>query len=188
LSELCQFPKDQKWRLLYRATRDGFGAKDFHQKCDHFENTLVVIKSTEGNVFGGFTSCPWNSISSICHSDGLTYGYVSDASAFIFSLVNKNNKPFKTIYNSEQGIYCDAASGPSFGYGKAVYQKKGKFVNPNYDLNICSDSNKSKESYSDFGNGFKNPDYLKNTEEAGTILAGSCKFQNVEIEVFTHSD
>jgi hypothetical protein len=41
LSELCQFPNGQKWRLLYRATRDGFGAKDFHRECDHFENTLV---------------------------------------------------------------------------------------------------------------------------------------------------
>ena len=57
LSELCQFCNGEKWRLLYRATRDGFGAKDFHQKCDHFENTL---KSTSGNVFGGFTSMAWN--------------------------------------------------------------------------------------------------------------------------------
>ena len=30
------------------------GAKDFHRKCGNFKNTLVVIKSTEGNVLGEF--------------------------------------------------------------------------------------------------------------------------------------
>jgi len=70
---------------LYRATRDGFRAKDFHRKCDNFENTLVVIKSTEGNVFGGFASKPWNSTPTV----GSKKGYVPDQSAFIFSLVNK---------------------------------------------------------------------------------------------------
>ncbi len=42
-----------------------------------------------------------------------SYGYISDASAFIFSLVNKRNKLFKTVYSSEQGVYCDTDAGPS---------------------------------------------------------------------------
>ena len=61
-------------------------------------------------------------------------------------------------------------------------------MNPFYDLNICSDSNMNQTSYSNFGYGFKNPDYLEDTEEAKAILAGSYTFQNVEIEVFTNSD
>ena len=191
MSELCQFSNGQNWRLLYRATRDGFSAKDFHQKCDHFKNTLVVIKSTEGNVFGGFTSCPWNSISSISNSvGGTTYGYVSDASAFIFSLVNKSNKPFKTVYGIGQGVYCDKARGPSFGYCEPILSNKLniKDYTAHYDLRISTDSSINQTSYSNFGYGFKNPDYLEGTKEAKAILAGSYNFQNVEIEVFTHSD
>ena len=59
---------------------------------------------------------------------------------------------------------------------------------PFYDLNICSDSNMNQTSVSNFGYGFKKTDYRGGTEEAKAILAGSYNFQNVEIEVFTHSD
>ena len=47
---LCEFPVDQKWNLIYRASRDGFEAFNFDSKCDNKPNTLVIIKS---NVFGG---------------------------------------------------------------------------------------------------------------------------------------
>ena len=160
---------------------------NFHQKCDHFEKTLVVIKSTSGNIFGGFTSKPWNSISDFANSDLANYGYVSDASAFIFSLVNKNNKPFKTVNSCNKGIFCDKDNGPSFGYGNLEGIRNITYMNPFYDLKICSDSNMNQTSNSNFGYGFKNPDYLEETE-AKAFLAGSYNFQNVEIEVFTHSD
>jgi hypothetical protein len=34
LMNLCEFSKKDKWTLLYRASRDGFLAKNFHEKCD----------------------------------------------------------------------------------------------------------------------------------------------------------
>ena len=55
LMSLRKFPSDQKWKLIYRATRDGFDANEFHFKCDSYQNSLVIIKSTYGNVFGGYT-------------------------------------------------------------------------------------------------------------------------------------
>ena len=157
---------------------------------------MVVIKSTNDNVFGGFTSKPWNSkpdshrINVGCQN----HEHISDSSAFNFSLVNKDEKPFKTVDNYGQGIFCDETIGPSFGYGKLemIYQfKVGSYkyyVNPFYDLKICSDSDMNQYSHSKFGNGFTNADYRKGTKEAKAILAGSYKFQNVEIEVFSHSD
>ncbi len=30
LMDLCEFSPNDKWSLLYRATRDGFRGKDFH--------------------------------------------------------------------------------------------------------------------------------------------------------------
>lgn len=37
-----------------------YGSK-FSCKCDGVKNTLTVVKTTSGNVFGGFTEQPWNS-------------------------------------------------------------------------------------------------------------------------------
>jgi hypothetical protein len=47
--------------LLYRATRDGFTASAFHEKCDGKENTITIIKTNGNYVFGGYTSAKWNS-------------------------------------------------------------------------------------------------------------------------------
>ncbi len=48
------------YKLLYRATRDGNSASSFHQKCDNICGTLVVIKTTKGFRFGGYTEQEWN--------------------------------------------------------------------------------------------------------------------------------
>ena len=95
-----EFSLDDKWSLLYRATRDGFGAKDFHSKCDNHSNTLTIFKAKQSsNIFGGFTSVEWDS----------SNGWKSDLNAFIFSLTNKDNKPVKMkiipVYHVH-AIYC----------------------------------------------------------------------------------
>ena len=43
-------------RLLYRATEDGFGVKDFHRVCDKKGPTLTIIKTTTDHIIGGFTT------------------------------------------------------------------------------------------------------------------------------------
>jgi hypothetical protein len=43
LIKLCEFSPKHKWTLLYRGTRDGFGAGDFHSRCDGHSNTLTII-------------------------------------------------------------------------------------------------------------------------------------------------
>ena len=47
--------------LLYKATRDGFGAYDFHSRCDHKGATLTIYESNYGYVFGGYASISWTS-------------------------------------------------------------------------------------------------------------------------------
>ncbi len=32
-------------KLIYRGTEDGFGANDFHKKCDYKGETLVIINA-----------------------------------------------------------------------------------------------------------------------------------------------
>jgi len=54
LMNLCGLGSAKSWSLQYRATRDGFGGMDFHDKCDKKKNTFIIIKSTNDNVFGGY--------------------------------------------------------------------------------------------------------------------------------------
>jgi len=77
--------------LKCRASRDEFKASDFHSHCDRIANTLTVIEAKSGNIFGGFTEQEWQ-------SEG---GFVTDPKALIFSLVNKEEKPFKVLCSNE---------------------------------------------------------------------------------------
>jgi hypothetical protein len=103
LLKLCEFSSNDKWSLLYRGTRDGFGAKDFHSKCDGHSNTLTILKAKESSyIFGGFTTVHWES-----STNGKWKSYPN---AFIFSLTNKDNKPVKMKIidpnKHHRAIYC----------------------------------------------------------------------------------
>ncbi len=82
---------EHEWKLLYRGTRDGFTAVQFHARCDGKGETLSVVQSSTGNVFGGFSPLPW----------ATKGGYFFDKSqrTFIFSLKNSAGVgPFNGIY------------------------------------------------------------------------------------------
>ena len=87
--------------LIYRGSRDGDKAKDFHNKCDKYKNNLTIIKTKNGLRFGGFTCESWEG-----------KGDKKDINAFCFSL-----DKYK-IYNYKKGktsIYTSPNSGPVFG-------------------------------------------------------------------------
>lgn len=51
---------DYKMKMIYRASENEFSAKSFHEKCDSISGpTLVLIRSTDGWLFGGFTTMSW---------------------------------------------------------------------------------------------------------------------------------
>jgi hypothetical protein len=160
--KLCEFSPNDKWSLLYRGTRDGFGTNDFHSKCDGHSNTLTLLKAKGSKfIFGGFTAVDWD-----CSGE-----WKSDPNAFIFSLTNKDNKPLKMRINPNyhhRAIYCLSKYGPIFG------------------SSICIDnnSNTTMDGVSMLGSIYSHPQYEKGTNEAKTFLAGSFKFQLDEIEVY----
>ena len=47
-------------RLLYRGSRDGFKAQNFHDRCNNKGETLVIIKSEADYIFGGYTEINWD--------------------------------------------------------------------------------------------------------------------------------
>ena len=54
LVELCKL-SDKEFKLLYRASRDGFEAARFHAKCDNQPRTLTIITTSKGNICGGYS-------------------------------------------------------------------------------------------------------------------------------------
>ena len=158
----------RKWSLLYRGSRDGFRGSDFHSHCDNKPNTQTIVKSTSGNIFGGFTSAQWSST---------VFGtWEDDKSAFIFSLLNKENRSliFENKSNNERSICSYEDYGPIFGRGNDIFISD--YSNTNTDTNT--------NSYSNLGKTYTHPDYPHGSEKAKTILAGSFNFQVQEIEVF----
>ena len=51
---------DDKWKLIYRTSEHGYTANSFHEFCDNLKDpTLIVIKSSKGWIFGGYTTRSW---------------------------------------------------------------------------------------------------------------------------------
>jgi len=153
------------WKLLYKATKDGFAATDFHKRCDGKGETISIIKSTNGNIFGGYTPKSWNQSGS----------YEYDVKGFLFSFVNSLNKPLKFDSNTTYGQYTqlgNSSYGPTFGGG--------------HDFMICNNSNTTNSSYSNFGYSFtiSSTGYAYGNSQAQAFLAGSYNFKTTEIEVF----
>ena len=161
LIDLCKL-SGKEFKLLYRASRDGFNAASFHAMCDHQPRTLTVIKTTKEFIFGGYTSVEWDSSSS----------WKADQDAFLFSLINMASKPqlMPVKAGDPYSIYCHPLYGPIFGAGHSLH------ISTNSNTTTASYSNLCHQSYD-----FTMFDY-------GTIetqsFDGSRNFQTSEIEVY----
>ena len=65
-SILREWVGDYKWRLLYRSSEHGYSGESFHECCDDRGPTLIVIKSSGGWLFGGYTTQSWK----VVHPNG----------------------------------------------------------------------------------------------------------------------
>ena len=48
-----------RFERIYSASSDGWGSEDFHRCCDRKGPTLVVVRTTEDFIVGGFTTAEW---------------------------------------------------------------------------------------------------------------------------------
>ena len=161
LLDLAPISPSSMWTLIYRASRDGFKADDFHLKCDESEKTITFIKTNELYVFGGYTNAKWNSI-----EEGKT-----DPDAYLVSIVNEENNPIliKIKSNDSLAIQTGPDIGPSFGLT---------------DFQISSDSNLNKNSFSNLGDSYDFQLYSFESDKARKFLAGSYNFIVSEIEMY----
>jgi uncharacterized protein YjbI with pentapeptide repeats len=148
--------------LLYRASRDGFKARDFHRLCDNKGATVTVIRSNEGYVFGGYADQSWN-----CSND-----HVASSSALLFSLVRPaSSVAVKLPLNgnaNQTAMYCDSSCGPTFGYGGG------------HDIAVWDSAN-NFDSDTTLGYSYTLPDGI---EDGTTFFTGARYFQASEVEVY----
>ena len=107
-------------KLLYRGSRDGFLAKTFHEKCNNKGETLVIIKSNEDYIFGGYTEINWdNTIWNGVIGEKNNARRDGKGNEFVFTLKNPHNiPPCKFNMKKEwlnHSICCDGKRGPIFG-------------------------------------------------------------------------
>lgn len=160
--DLCTFLAEDdlngNLKLLYRGSRDGFDASQFHMKCDNGGPTVTVVKSTEGGfVFGGYFDKSWSSIG----------GHASSSDAFLFSLKSQcgigATKMRIKNGNAAYAVYNHSQKGPVFGQ----------------DLIIGKKLNKLNDGISSIGLKYVLPPGLDNY-----FLTGRRTFSVAEIEVF----
>jgi hypothetical protein len=166
--------RGKRFTLLWRGTLNGFGAGDFHGRCDGHANTLTFIEDTEGNYFGGFTPVEWESREWNETSGPEDNCPKADPSlkSFLFTLKNPHNfPPRKFALKDKKGsraIWCSSSRGPCF-----------------WDFGIWDNSNTNVRSYTNsFGAWYENLTGLR----GGTFLAGATHFTVKEIEVFEITD
>ena len=93
--------KENKFNLIYKATKNGDKVNIFHKLCDNKKNVIVAIETKKGCRFGGFTKIGFDSEEESKKDDA----------AFLFSFDKMK------IYKIKKGcraIACYSQSGPCF--------------------------------------------------------------------------
>jgi len=154
--------KPGKWKKLYQASRDGWSGSKFHQLCDGKGPTVILVRLTNGYVFGAYTSVPWG-------TDGRLH---TDRDAFIFSVTDGKGRPPMQlpIFQNFDGAVNHWSSGIQFG--------------SNNDLHINLDSRSGSHSY--LNQTYRLPSGYSNQQ---TFLAGIYTgWEFIEVSVYAIGD
>jgi len=87
---------------IFRATRDGWDAEDFHRLCDNRGPTLCLVQAEDDYISAGFTSIAWTAPEK--------WTDVEDASACVFALTD-TLQVFKTK-NPKRAVLHASWRGP----------------------------------------------------------------------------
>ncbi|KAJ5070636.1 pep-cterm sorting domain-containing protein [Anaeramoeba ignava] len=140
-----------KMKKGFSAKRDGFNSQNWHKAVDGKGKTLVIIKTKQNFIFGGFTQVGFNG----------NKGDINDSNAFIFSLRNDKGDriPAKfTCKEPQYAIFSNLSYGPFFGHG-------------GHDFYLESNL---QPGHSNIGYGYNPPNGITyESNEAKSYLAGS---------------
>jgi hypothetical protein len=174
--------KKKRFTLLWRGSRNGFGARDFHRRCDGHPNTLTVILDTNGNIFGGFTPVEWESrVWNGKHGkDDNLFKADPSLKSFLFTLNNPHKFPARRFAlkaeTKENAMNRDSDWGPTTAI-KCVSNYGPHFTDFWISDNCNADTGSSTLC---FGVTYTNDTGL----DGKTFLTGSMFLEVKEIEVF----
>mmetsp|Transcript_43337 Transcript_43337/g.77884 ORF Transcript_43337/g.77884 Transcript_43337/m.77884 type:complete len:825 (+) Transcript_43337:202-2676(+) len=112
---------DGDFDLLYRSTRDGQSALDFHSRCDNKGCTLTIVETIDGLIVGGYSNTPWNT-----EDQPSAFGWRGADKAFLFELdedalsgngISSPRKMKLRDPDSHAATFHNPNFGPSFGCG-----------------------------------------------------------------------
>lgn len=136
-------------KCVYKASRDGWSATDFHEACDGRGSGLVVVLTTSGKKFGGFNPLGWQS------SDD----YGNTNSAFLW--FEKNGKIFRSLVlpGGNAAVFDFGTGGPQFGASELIIGKPksavmGGFAGPDME-DTTINAGSLKTGYALFGGAYQ---------------------------------
>ena len=93
-----------KYQLIFSTDYYGFDSFCFHDICgqDYISNTLIIIKTENNDIIGGFTLASWKANSLLSYDD----------KAFVFNL---NKKQKFRVSNPSNAVNSRINEGPIFG-------------------------------------------------------------------------
>ncbi|RGB43238.1 hypothetical protein C1646_661555 [Rhizophagus diaphanus] len=137
------------FKLLYRASRDGFEAAKFHELCDNKGSTIMISKLKEnGRLIGGYNPLSWHPYNSHVQHNG-TWQLTSESFLFSFTKQEEIDSAFLTRVAGDNrcqiyAVCYNLCYGPAFGvgwdliiehnniiksYGNAVYSGVNNIMN-----------------------------------------------------------
>ena len=106
--------KNPKFNLVYRASRDGDDPKDYNNKCQGKKNTVCIIETKKGCIFGGYSETVM---------DFNKYEDVKESNAFVFSI--DKMKIYENLKKNDYAVCHSKNWGPIFRNDAfAVWDKK----------------------------------------------------------------
>ena len=153
----------------YLASRDGWGASDFHRCVDDCGSTLVVCETQRGLTFGGFNPLGYRS----------TDDYGGTANAFIFYEAEGVPRKSRVLGSGDGCIYDLAKGGPQFGasdliVGRPKAATMGGFTGPDTEDTISAQGDLRTATSSPGSSYERDPSWPASAIASGKLRDVSC--------------
>jgi hypothetical protein len=105
------------FKLVYRGTRDGDSAKEFHKRCDKIGQNITLVQTDKDKIFGGFTKCNWEIPEKYLkemEEDTESGIKKKDTYSFCFTLGSQKNIYEFCQDENKEAIFCSPKFGPTF--------------------------------------------------------------------------
>ncbi|OEU22125.1 hypothetical protein FRACYDRAFT_142586, partial [Fragilariopsis cylindrus CCMP1102] len=160
-------------QCVYKASKDGWSATNFHESVDLRGSALVVCLSKSGKKFGGYSPAGWMS----------TDDYIQSNAAFLWFQRGDEASRCPVLPGGNAALYDYATSGPMFGaadlkIGEPKAAVMGGFTGPGMEDTSVNAGN-LKQGSSSVGGAY---------EDVQNDWPIRGKFQLVELEVYCNAN